>query len=52
MEKHLTNALLGWPTFKNIFYIGVWFIYNVVLVSGIQQGESVIHVSILLLYRL
>lgn len=34
MEKHLTNALLGWPTFKNLFYIGVWFIYNVVLVSG------------------
>ena len=35
-------------------FIGVWLTYNVVLVSGVQKSESVIHVhiSILLPYRL
>ena len=28
-------------------FIGVYFIYNVVLVSGVQQSDSVIHISIL-----
>ena len=32
--------------FLNIF-IGVWLIYNVVLVLGVQQSESVIHISTL-----
>ena len=32
--------------FKN-FFIGVVLIYNVVLVSGVQQSESVIHTSTL-----
>ena len=26
------------------FYIGVWLINNVVLVSGVQQSDSVIHI--------
>ena len=36
--------------FKKLFYIGVGLIYNVLLVSGVQQSDSVIcvlHVSIL-----
>ena len=28
-------------------FIGVYFSYNVVLVSGVQQSDSVIHISIL-----
>ena len=28
------------------FFIGVYLIYNVVLVSGVQQSESVIHIHI------
>ena len=33
--------------FNFLFYIGVQLIYNVVLVSGIQQSDLVIHTSIL-----
>ena len=33
--------------FKFLFYIGLQLIYNVVLVSGVQQSNSVIHISIL-----
>ena len=33
--------------FKKKNFIGVWLIYNVVLVSGVQQNESVIHISTL-----
>ena len=29
--------------FVVIFFIGVWLIYNIVLVSSIQQSDSVIH---------
>ena len=40
--------------FKNIFifknFIGVQLIYNVVLVSGVQQNESVIHIHITTLF--
>ena len=31
---------------KKFFFIGVELIYNVVLVSGIQQSDSVIHIHI------
>ena len=34
---------------KNIF-IGVWLMYNVVIVSGVQQSESVIHIHISTLF--
>ena len=32
--------------FKNLLYIGVYLIYNVVLVSGVQQHDSVTHIPI------
>ena len=32
---------------KFLLYIGVQLIYNVVLVSGVQQSDSVIHISVL-----
>ena len=31
--------------------IGVWLIYNAVLVSGVQQSESVMHMHIAILFR-
>ena len=33
-------------------YIGVWLIYNVVLVSTIQQSESIIHIHISTLFQI
>ena len=35
---------------KFIFYIGVQLIYHVVLVSAVQQSESVIHIHISTLF--
>ena len=40
--KHLKVYFL----FKNLLYIGVYLIYNIVLVSGVQQHGSVIHIII------
>ena len=37
--------------FKKIF-IGVELIYNVVLVSGIQQSESVLHIHLSSLFKI
>ena len=39
--------LLFSPFFKFLFYFGLYLTYNVVLVSGLQQSDSVIHVFIL-----
>ena len=39
--------LLFSPFFKFLFYFGLHLTYNVVLVSGVQQSDSVIHVFIL-----
>ena len=39
--------LLFSPFFKFVFDFGVYLTYNVVLVSGVQQSDSVIHISIL-----
>ena len=39
--KHI--AFLIWC----LFYIGVSLIYNIVLVSSVQQSDSVIHISII-----
>ena len=36
---------------KNFLFIGVELIYKVVLVSGVQQSESVIHIYILIFFR-
>ena len=34
------------------FFIGVWLIYNVMLVSGVQQSESIIHIHISTLFKI
>ena len=44
--KSETPRLWAGPA-QVLFYIGVSLINNVVLVSGIQQSNSVIHISIL-----
>ena len=33
-------------------FIGVYFIYNVVLVSGVQQSDSVIHIHVSFLFQI
>ena len=38
-------------SFKKKF-IGVEFIYNVVLVSAVQQSDSVIHIHIFILFQI
>ena len=38
--------------FNFLFYIGVELINNVVLVSGVQQSDSVIHVHVSILFQI
>ena len=38
--------------FLKLIFIGVWLIYNVVLVSGVQQSDSVIHIHIATVFYL
>ena len=38
--------------FLILFYIGVYLIYNVVLVSGIKQSGSVIHIHVSILFQI
>ena len=38
--------------FSFFFYIGVQLIYNVVLVSAVQQSDSVIHIHISILFQI
>ena len=33
-------------------FIGAYLIYNVVLVSGVQQSDSVIHIHIFILFQI
>ena len=33
-------------------FIGVWLIYNVLLVSSVQQSDSVIHIRIFILFQI
>ena len=33
--------------FFKLTFIGIWLIYNVVLVSAVQQSESVVHIHTL-----
>ena len=43
-NMHVISCML----FKNFsFYIGLSLIYNVVLASGVQQSDSLMHISIL-----
>ena len=44
------NQVFGFFFFLN--FIGLQLIYNVVLVSGIQQSDSVIHIHIVILYQI
>ena len=37
---------------KSLFYIGVYLINNVVLVSGVQQSDSVIQIHIFILLQI
>ena len=37
---------------KNLFYIGVSLINNIVLVSGVQQSDSVIHIHVSILFQI
>ena len=51
----LFYALCFWVSFlfyNFLFYIGVWLIYNVVLVSGVQQSHSVIHIHVSILFQI
>ena len=34
------------------FLIGIWLIYNIVLVSGIEQSQSVIHIYLSILFQI
>ena len=38
--------------FKNLLYIGAELINNVVLVSGVQQSNSVIHIHMPILFQI
>ena len=48
-EIHLFYFVLLFSHLKK-FYIGVQLIYNVVLVSGVQQSDSVIHIHVSILF--
>ena len=36
---------------KTLFYIGVWLITNIMLLSGIQQSDSVIYIHVFILFQ-
>ena len=38
--------------FNFLFYIGAQLINNVVLVSGVQQSDSVIHIHVSILFQI
>ena len=44
--RDLAAAATVSPTYDEIFLIGVQLIYSVVLVSGVQQSDSVMHVYV------
>ena len=37
---------------KILFYMGVELIYNIVLVSGVQHGDSLIHIYVSILFQI
>ena len=46
LDDDVCAVMMQWKwkeTHKILFYIGIWLINNVVLVSGVQQIDSVIH---------
>ena len=42
--------MLHWIEKKILIFIGLWLIYTVVLVLGVQQSESVMHINISTLF--
>ena len=47
---YLLKTLIEFIFFFKLIFIGVWLIYNVVLVSAVQQSESVIHIHVSILF--
>ena len=43
------NLYFPFNLFNFLFYIGVWQINNVVIISGAQQSDSVIHIRVSIL---
>ena len=43
---------VGHFVFKSFFLIGIQLIYNVVLVSGIQKNDSIVHIHISILFQI
>ena len=54
IQRRKINFRLSFFLFKlNFkFCIGVWLIYNVMFVSGVQQSDSVIHIHISILFQI
>ena len=44
--------LLSFFIKKFLFYVGIQLIYNTVLVSGLQQSDSVIHIHLSILFQI
>ena len=44
------KCLIGLQSCFLVTFIGVWLIYNVVLVSGVQQSESVVRIHAFILF--
>ena len=43
---------LEYDFFSFLFYTGEWLINNVVLISNVEQSDSVIHILILILFQI
>ena len=48
----LKYGVVSFFFFNFLFYIGVQLINNVVLVSGVQQSDSVIHIHVPILFQI
>ena len=48
----LKYGVVSFFFFNFLFYIGVQLINNVVLVSGVQQSDSVIHIHVSILFQI
>ena len=44
------KCLIGLQSCFLVTFLGVWLIYNVVLVSGVQQSESVVRIHAFILF--
>jgi len=46
------NFLNFFILLKFLFHIGIWLIDTVVLASGVQQSDSVIHIHVFILFQI